>query len=99
MAEARRLKSGRWRLYKTPDLFPVRDPSTGNIATFASLEEARRWWLKIDPLGPTVVEAIKCAGCGAYFGRTTDWTTYGGRYYHPSHTPQAIDGPKRRHGC
>ncbi len=96
MAEARRLKSGRWRLYMTPNLFPLRDPATGNIATFGSLEEARRWWLKIDPQGPVVKEAIKCASCGAYFGRASTWTQYAGRYFHPSHAPQALDLRSRR---
>jgi hypothetical protein len=96
MAEARRLKTGRWRLYKTPELYPLRDPATGNIATFGSLGEARRWWLGLDPKAPSLQEALKCANCGAYFGRNTTSTSYGGRYYHPSHTPQAVDGESRR---
>ena len=85
MAQARRLKSGRWRLYNTSELFPVRDPATGNNATFGSLEEARRWWLKIDPQGPTVAEASKCASCGAYFGRASTSTF-------------SSDGPDSRRG-
>jgi hypothetical protein len=88
VAEARRLKSGRWRLYKSPGLLPVRDPGTGGIATFRSLAEARRWWLGLDPQGLPVEEAVKCARCGAYFGRGSNGTQYAGRHYHPAHLPQ-----------
>jgi hypothetical protein len=88
LAEARRLKGGKWRLYMTPNLAPVRDPETGEIATFDSLDDARRWWADVEPSEPPLDESIKCAWCGAYFGGASTWRLYAGRYYHPSHTPQ-----------
>lgn len=88
MAEARQLKTGRWRLYKTPSLYPVRDPETGRIATFESLAEARRWFrLRFPQEGPAH-EAIKCARCGAYFGQDSTCVLVGGFYYHLGHAPQ-----------
>jgi len=96
MPEARRLKSGKWRLYQTPDLYPIRDPANGTILAFQSLTEARQWWSDRHPQGPGLEEAIKCARCGAYFGPGSGWTTYGGQYYHPSHTPQAVEPQRRR---
>lgn len=96
MAEARRLKTGKWKLYKTPDLYPVRDPATGAIPTFDSLAAARRWWLRHNPGGTALQEGIKCAKCGAYFGRSSNRTLYGGLYYHLSHTPQAAAAERRR---
>jgi hypothetical protein len=91
LPEARKLKAGRWRLYKTPGLYPLRDPGTGAIATFDSLEEARHWWRRLHPVEPPPTEALKCARCGAYFGPTSSQTLYAGRYYHPQHTPQAVN--------
>ena len=96
MAEARRLKSGKWRLYKTPQLSPVRDPQTGDVPSFESLEAARRWWRDHSPSEVPPDESIKCARCGAYFGRQSAWAFYGGRYYHQAHTPQVIDAQRRR---
>jgi hypothetical protein len=85
MAEVRRLKTGRWRIYEGQKL--IRDPSTGQIATFESIAEARRWWSKSRPAGPTLQEANKCSDCGAYFGASTPWTVYQGRPYHLAHVP------------
>lgn len=96
MAEARRLKSGRWQLYRTPDLDPVRDRATGAILTFDSLPAARRWWLQRYPGANPPHEAIKCARCGAYFGRASNPILYGGLYYHLSHSPQAVEAERRR---
>jgi hypothetical protein len=102
MAEARRLKGGKWRIYVEPNLDPARDPWTGTIAIFESLEAARSWWGTLHP-GKSLCEANKCAWCGAYFGRLAGYTSYGGRYYHPQHTPPGrlpaptvADGPN---GC
>lgn len=88
MAQAKRLKTGRWRIYRgdEPDL--VRDPATGKIVTFNSLTEARRWWSKVSPAEPSLQEAHKCARCGAYFGASTPWTVHDGRPYHLVHAPQ-----------
>jgi hypothetical protein len=96
MAEARQLKTGRWRIYKGsgPDL--VRDPETRGIVTFDSLAEARRWWARQHPGEPALEEAKKCGHCGAYFGQTNGWTLYDGLYYHPSHTPGALASYRRR---
>jgi len=42
MTEARRLKAGRWRIYDSlPRPKAMRDPVTGAIVTFDTLEEAR----------------------------------------------------------
>jgi hypothetical protein len=90
MAEARRLKGGRWRLYVSPELRPVRDPQTGTIVTFDSIEAARRWWRHLGLAEPPPQESVKCARCRAYIGRSAS-TLYAGRYYHDSHTPQAIE--------
>ncbi|HEY9287745.1 MAG TPA: hypothetical protein VIT43_06960 [Candidatus Dormibacteraeota bacterium] len=87
MTEARQLKTGRWRLYKTPNVYPVRDPQTGEIVTFGSLAEARRWWRQHYPGEGAPYEAIKCAKCGAYFGRGTTPVLSGGLYYHATHSP------------
>jgi hypothetical protein len=88
MAEARRLKNGRWRLYKSPGLLPVRDPDTGGGLSFDSLAEARNWWRREHPGEPAPQEAIKCAKCGAYFARSSTWTLAGGLYYHLAHAPE-----------
>jgi hypothetical protein len=88
MLEARQLKTGRWRLYKSPDLLPIRDPETGGIVTFESLAEARRWWRRSNPGEGAPQEALKCAKCGAYFGRGSTRTLSGGLYYHLSHSPE-----------
>jgi hypothetical protein len=91
MAEARQLKAGRWRIYVGPGLNLVRDPSTGSIATFDSLEAARRWWSRLHPEDAPLREAKRCARCGGYFGPAVEWTLYGGRYYHPTHRPGPLD--------
>jgi hypothetical protein len=96
MAEARQLKAGRWRIYLEPDLTIVRDPQTGAIVTFDSLDTARGWWLRLHPGDPPLQEAVKCARCGGYFGTAMDWKLYAGRYYHPAHTPQAVEVQRRR---
>jgi hypothetical protein len=90
-AEARRLKAGRWRLYKSPGYLPVRGPKTGNIVSFDSFEAARYWWMAGHPEEATIKEAVKCARCGAYFGPSLSRTSYAGRLYHPSHVPPAVD--------
>lgn len=41
MVEARQLKAGRWRIYEGRDLNIVRDPQTGAIVTFDSLDAAQ----------------------------------------------------------
>jgi hypothetical protein len=96
MAEARQLKAGRWRIYTGPELGTIRDPVTGSIVTFDSLEAARRWWRRLHPGDQPLEEAVKCARCGAYFGVTTPAMQYAGRHYHASHTPQVVDA--RRSG-
>ena len=95
MAEARCLKSGRWRIYDGPGLNIARD-ETGATPTFDSLEVARDWWAGRHPADPPLQEAIKCARCGAYFGPAAEWTLYAGRYYHTAHTPQAVVLERRR---
>jgi hypothetical protein len=87
MAEARRLKSGRWRIYRQPNLAIVRDPAKGTIPTFDTLTDARRWWSRLNPKEPSLQEAHKCARCGTYFGPRTPWTMYDTRPYHLSHVP------------
>lgn len=89
MAEARKLKAGKWRLYRSPELEPVRDPQTRKIVTFDSFQSAARWWRQANPTAPAALEANKCARCGAYFGPASDWTLCAGRYYHRAHSPQA----------
>ena len=88
MAEAKRLKTGRWRIYRDPDKRLVRDPKTGTIVTFQSLTDARRWWSQINPAEPSLQEAHKCARCGAYFGINAPWTVRDGRPYHVEHAPK-----------
>lgn len=87
MAEAKRLKTGRWRIYRGPQQDLVRDPESGIIPTFKTLPEAKRWWAKVNPAEPSLQEAHKCARCGAYFGADTPWTLYAGRPYHLAHVP------------
>ena len=87
MAEARRLKAGRWRIYVGPDLRLVRDPSTGAIATFNSLAQARAWWARLHPNHTQLREAPTCARCGGYFGPAVESIFSGGRYYHRGHQP------------
>ena len=89
MTEARRIKSGKWRIYSGPESDVARDPQNGAVAYFTSLDEARRWWQRLRPDDAPLKEAIKCAWCGAYFGRKMSYTSYAGRYYHPQHIPQA----------
>jgi hypothetical protein len=96
MAEARQLKSGRWRIYVGSDQTLVRDSTSGTVVTFDSLDTARGWWGHRHPNDPPLQEAIKCARCGGYFGPLTDSTIYAGRHYHATHTPQAIDLQRRR---
>src|SRR5437588_650283 len=59
MPEARRLKSGKWRLYQTPDLYPIRDPANGTILAFQSLAEARQWWSDRPPQGRGLGESCQ----------------------------------------
>jgi hypothetical protein len=87
MAEAKRLKSGRWRIYRDTDRI-VRDPATGAIANFRSFSEASRWWALVNPQQPSLQEAHKCARCGAYFGPSSPWAMYQGRPYHLAHLPK-----------
>jgi hypothetical protein len=87
VAEAKRLKTGRWRIYRGEEQHLVRDPQTGSIATFRSFNDARRWWAKVNPSDPSLQEAHKCARCGAYFGANTPWTVYAGKPYHLAHVP------------
>jgi hypothetical protein len=88
MVEARRLKTGRWRIYKGPDRRITRDPQSGAIATFQSLSEARRWWAGLNPDGPALKEAPTCARCGGYFGSQAELVLVAGRSYHPGHAPR-----------
>src|SRR5205823_14503009 len=76
MIEARRLKSGKWRIYSGPESDVTRDPKTGLVAAFNSLEEARGWWQRLHPDDPPLHEAIKCSWCGAYFGQGMSYTSY-----------------------
>jgi len=96
MPEARQLKAGRWRIYTRPDLNLIRDPQTGSIATFDTLDAARRWWRGLYPGDPPLQEALKCARCGGYFGPAGDVTEYAGRHYHRMHAPQVIGVQRRR---
>jgi hypothetical protein len=96
VAEARQLKGGKWRIYGAPELDVARDPQTGAIAIFDSLEGARHWSGRLHPSVPPLQEAIKCARCGAYFGPMSSYVSCRGRYYHPQHTPQAADVQRRR---
>jgi hypothetical protein len=96
VAEARQLKAGRWRIYEGADQTIVRDPKTGAIVSFDSLDTARGWWQHRHPNDPPLREAIKCAQCGGYFGPSSVATRYAGRYYHAMHRPKAIDLQRRR---
>src|SRR5438105_1929000 len=87
MAEARQLKAGRWRIYLGPNQNLVRDPSTGQIATFNSLGAARQWWARLHPNSAPLREANKCARCGGYFGTAAESVASGGQYYHYGHRP------------
>ena len=89
MAEARRLKSGRWRIYRGAEQTPVRDPAKGTIPSFNTLTDARRWWIELNPADPSLQEAHKCARCGAYFGANAPWTVVEGRPYHLAHAPNS----------
>jgi hypothetical protein len=91
MAEARQLKAGRWRIYIGPGLNLVRDPSTGLIVTFDSLNAARKWWAQRHPSEAPLGEAKRCARCGGYFGTGAGSMFYAGRYYHPAHRPENVD--------
>jgi len=96
MAEARQLKAGRWRIYDGPDQTIVRDPKSGGIVTFDTLETARGWWQYRHPDDPPLQEATKCARCGAYFGCSAERTVYAGRSYHAMHRPPVVDLQRRR---
>lgn len=87
MAEARRLKAGRWRIYLGSDRSLVRHPKSRAIVTFDSLAEARRWWQTLHPEDPPLEEELKCDWCGAYFGPSMKPVMYAGRSYHGVHTP------------
>jgi|SRR5437588_9378811 len=91
MAEARQLRRGRWRIYHGPALDVARDPQTGAIAFFDSLDAAQRWWARQRPDEPPLQEAIKCARCGAYFGTLAGSEKHGERYYHLQHVPEAAN--------
>jgi hypothetical protein len=93
VAEARKLKSGRWRIYAGAELEVVREPVTGALVTFETLTQASRWWAEINPREAPLREARRCARCGAYFGPRAPWTVYSDRYYHPAHLPTL---PNRR---
>ena len=95
VAEGRKLKSGRWRIYTGASLDLIRDPVTAAIATFDSLAAARLWFSQFHPGDDPLREAKRCARCGAYFGPSTAGTLYAGRYYHPAHTPEALDRRRR----
>ena len=93
MAEARKLKSGKWRIYLGDEQALVRDPSSGSIVTFSSLNDAKDWWSEMNPAAPSLQEAHKCARCGAYFSANTPWTVRRGRPYHLGHVPkERLDG-------
>jgi len=94
VAQVKRLKTGRWRIYRGPAESLVRDPATGTIATFESLADARRWWSGLKTSEP-LQEAHKCARCGAYFGASTPWTVHAGRPYHLAHAPGRLEHPDR----
>jgi len=96
LAEARRLKAGRWRIYDGPELQPRRDPATGVMATFESLGAAQRWWHGIRPGDPPLAEALKCATCGGYFGQMAECMSYQGSYYHHQHAPKTMTIQRRR---
>lgn len=85
MAEARRLSAGLWRVYLRSERRLARHPRSGAIATFYSLDEARRWWQKMHPEEPPLQEAPRCSGCGAYIDPSDRWVTSGGRAYHGIH--------------
>ncbi|MEO6795590.1 MAG: hypothetical protein ABI401_04575 [Candidatus Dormibacter sp.] len=91
MAEARRLKAGRWRIYAGDEGQIVRDPTSGAIATFDTLADARRWWARLHPDDRPLTEARRCARCGGYFGASTGWSVFDGRDYHPSHAPKTLE--------
>ena len=91
MVEARQLRGGKWRIYRGPELDVARDPHTGGIAHFDSMEAARRWWARLHPDEPPLKEAIKCARCGAYFGAMAAYVSRGASYYHPQHAPAPVD--------
>jgi len=96
LAEARRLKAGRWRIYDGPELQPRRDPATGVMATFESLGAAQRWWGGTRPGDPPLAEALKCARCGGYFGQMAECMSYQGSYYHQQHAPKTMAIQRRR---
>jgi hypothetical protein len=96
LAEARRLKAGRWRIYDGPELPPRRDPATGVMATFESLGAAQRWWDGIRLGEPPLAEALKCATCGGYFGQKARCMSYQGSYYHHQHAPNTMAIQRRR---
>jgi hypothetical protein len=91
-AVARRLKSGRWRIYLSGEV--ARDRSTRAITTFGSLEQARRWWGEQHPEDPPLDEAPRCARCQGYFGPTAPAIRLGDLLYHARHVPEAAVSPK-----
>jgi hypothetical protein len=92
-AEARRLKSGRWRIYLSGQV--ARD-ATGAITSFGSLDQARRWWGEQHPDDPPVDEAPRCARCQGYFGATAPAIRLGDLWYHARHVPEAPVSPARQ---
>ena len=95
MAEARKLKSCRWRIYNWAELDVIREPVTGAIMTFDSLAGASRWWSEFHSGDDPIREARRCTRCGAYFGQGSSGMLYAGRYYHLAHLPQPDH--RRRH--
>jgi hypothetical protein len=88
LAQARRLKTGKWRIYETaPELHATRDPAGGAIPSFESLEKARLWWAQLHPDDLPLDEAAKCARCGGYFGRMAAARTHQDKLYHEAHLP------------
>ena len=74
----------------------MRDARTSAIATFESLGAAQRWWESCHRSNPPLVEAIKCATCGAYFGQLAERISYRERYYHLPHAPETIAIQRRK---
>lgn len=91
MAEARRLSAGLWRVYLRSERRLARHPRTGAIATFYTLDEARRWWQRQHPEELPLQEAPRCGGCDAYIDPSVKFVSLGGRSYHGIHAPVATD--------
>jgi len=90
MTEARRLKAGRWRIYDSlPRPKAMRDPVTGAIVTFDTLEEARAWLARVQPRNGSLSEASRCAKCGGYSGPEASFVFVEGKFYHVGHAPRS----------